>query len=59
MLTNNSREIIRSKIARAEKPINKYNVALLRSTEEYMGTLASDERSGEDTGNYPTKHNFD
>ena len=37
----------------------KYNVGYLRKVEEITDSVASDERSGYDTGNYPTKHNFD
>jgi hypothetical protein len=57
-MINNSREIIRNAVRRAEKPINKYNEGLQRSTEDY-GVIAADYRGGYDTGNYPERHNFD
>lgn len=45
-----ARSIIRSKIASTEKPLNKYNVGLIRMVEEDTGNVAADYRDGSDTG---------
>jgi hypothetical protein len=46
---NNSRSIIRSWVARSEKPSNKYNNSLRRAVEDF-GVVAADYRDGSDTG---------
>ncbi len=48
-MINNSREIIRHAVEKAEEPRNKYNPSLIRSVEDF-GVVAADYRDGSDTG---------
>jgi len=44
-----ARTRIKGWIAKAEKPMNKYNAALIQAIEEWTGNQASDYRLGSDT----------
>ena len=54
-----ARAIINAQVRALGKPQNKYNISLQRNTEEYLAEPLADYRDGSDTGEAPSRHNFD